>query len=237
MSPSESDLRAALHDGEGGGGPNVDSVIFRAQAVAAQRRIRLMSGAAIMAVVLGSGVGIGYLAGSGNESGGSNSAAGGAGAAQAPAGSAARSGSGRNAAHGAVSDASQVPCPKAFPDYRLPGGGGLDQFGAHGPLFTKPVTSVVVCAYGDHRGRLAVGGQQAAALVTGLESAPKTTHERLCAGGPSIEQLAILAIAPNGSRARTVTVTFPTCGSVATNGTAVRYEWKPPSAVRRLLSR
>jgi hypothetical protein len=239
MSPSESDLRAALHDGEGRGGLNVNSLIAHAEAVAAQRRARLMSGAAIVAVVLGTGVGIGYLAGHGSTESGSSSNAGAGTAMQpnTPAHSDRRYGAvGGGAANGSAADVAQAPCPKRFPQYELPGGGGLNSFGANGPLFTKPVASIVVCAYGDHRARLDLRGRQATALAASLENAPKATHSAPCAGGPSTEQLAILPIALNGSRAPTVTVTFPTCGSMATNGTAVRYDWTPPSTIRRLLS-
>jgi hypothetical protein len=251
MSPSESDLRAALHDGEDSGGLNVDHLIVHAQAAGAQHRQRLLSGAMITAVVLGSGVGIGFLTTHhSSESAANNGAAANAGGGQAlrrssdygdAAGKSAQapvSGLRNDVAHGTA--ASSVPCPTTVPKYELPGGGGLTQFGADGQLFSKPVRYVLVCAYaeGKQSGRLALSGAPAKDLAAGLEAAPKTPlASPLCRGASGTRSLALLAYAADGSAAGRVTATFPTCGSMVTNGTAVRYDWTPPTSVQKLLGR
>jgi hypothetical protein len=58
MSPSEFDLRAALHDGEGDG-LDADRLILAAEASRSSRRARLLSAGAVAAVVAGVSVGVG----------------------------------------------------------------------------------------------------------------------------------------------------------------------------------
>jgi hypothetical protein len=229
MSPSESDLRAALHDGEDRGGLNVDHLIVHAQVAVAQRRQRLLSGAAIVAVVLGTGTGIGYLAGHGStESAGSSNA--GAGAALAPSGGSYTRGAAAPQ-QGTRNDVEHSAAQASFPQYALPGGGGLSQFGANGPLFSKPVASVVVCSYGTatRPRRLVLGGQDAKDLATSLENAPTNPLKTVC-NPPTVHDFAVVGVAPNGTRTGVVTAELsdPPCAGRVTNGTAVRYGWAPP---------
>src|SRR5439155_8122953 len=136
MSPSESDLRAALHDGEGGN-LDVDQLILGARAHAAQRRMRLLSTAAVVAVVASAGVGGAALLRSGSSP---ESDAGEKAANRSHSAYDATAGNKRaDAVPGAQGAASGVPCPSSPPNYLLPGGGGTTQFGAPGPLFSKPV--------------------------------------------------------------------------------------------------
>lgn len=248
MSPSESDLRAALQHGDGDG-LDVDHVVFAARARIAERRMRIVSGTAIVLVIAGAGVGGTLLARTGGSSvkNGSNAAAGGAAdnakphpAAQSPANGG--QGGGRS-----VYSYAAVPCPRAMPQYLLPGGGSPGQFGASGALFSKPVASVVVCAYGDtaskpvgktvQPGRLDIGDGQAKQLAQSLESAPKTPTPTGCSEGQQTHELAIIGLAADGSRVGTVTASLntSTCGQQVTNGTAIRYGWTPPSALKSVL--
>jgi hypothetical protein len=244
MSPSEFDLRAALHDGDGEN-INVDRIIAGARARAAERRTRIATGAAIVLVVAGAGVGGTYLAHNSGTSAGSNSNA------DAIGGAAHRAaGGGSNAVNGnqaALPSKAGVSCPATTPRYLLPGGGSPGQFGASGPLFRKPVTSVVVCAYGDaaneqerdnaQPGRLDLADGQARQLAASLESAAKTPTPTECSDLRRADQFAIIGLAADGSRVGTVTATLsePTCGSQVTNGTAVRYGWTPPTDLRAVL--
>lgn len=269
MSPSEFDLRAALHDGEGGDDLNVDQLIQHARARVTQRRVRLLSGAAIVAVVAGVATG-GTLLAAGNGSQHSlandqradtsaGSAPGGQAAkarAPAPVGGHGAARSSRTAAPTAPAQGGIVPmersaatCPRRPPP-PLPGGRSPDQSGTGGPLFTKPVVSIVVCGYGNmltrvsapngHPARLELHDGAATRLAASLESAPKVKLHVMCPDyrTAATQQVAIIGIAANGTGAGTVTTTIgmPPCAVEVTNGTAVRYDWSPPADIARRLA-
>jgi hypothetical protein len=250
MSPTEFDLRAALHDGDDDANLNVDRLILDARARAAQRRGRLMSGAAIAVVVATAGVGGTLLVRNGNTADSSKAAGGAAAASHGAnldknAGSAALApGSGARAA---MSEA--IDCPTSLPHYLLPGGGSPGQFGADQPLFSKSVSAVVVCAYGTaeksslsatshHPARLELRGDDAKRLAASLENAPLTqaaAEPVACEPGTTgTYPLAIIGVAANGTKVATVTVSMSSCVQV-TNGTAIRYGWQPPSDLRKVL--
>lgn len=264
MSLNEDDLRAALHEGDSSG-LDVDQLILRGRARVAQRRVHLLSGAAITVLVAAIGVGGAFLVKSaGGESGGSNSANAAAGDRSAPNPHAAARPSGAHGgamgapAGGTLSEASKadvaVRCPESMPHNLLPGGGSPGQFGAGGPLFSKPVASVVVCAYGAETKPLVIGGGAtyparlvlrdgaAKSLVTSLESAPKKPASRLCPyiqSSAGTRDYAFIGITADRRRAGTVTteISTPGCGAQVTNGTAVRYGWTPPPDIaKRLLA-
>jgi hypothetical protein len=258
VSPSEVDLRAALGDGDGDEGLDVDRVIAGAQAARAQRRVRLLTTAAVVVVVAGGAVGGSVLFGdnpSSQTGAGVRSAAGGASrfndngsaAAGAPMGTdptlSARSPSGRSAAGGApLAPTSGAPaCPAAPPVYRLPGGGGSGQFGSSGPLFGGSVVTAVVCSYPSSAPvtassapvRVVLTGDRARTLTDGLENAPTKKKAELCPAirSASERKIAIIGVGSYGRRLGTVTTVVgrPACAVVVTNGTAVRYDWSPPA--------
>lgn len=252
MSPTEHDLRAALSEGEGDG-PDPDRLIALGHAQRTRRRMQVLSTAAAVVVAAGVGTGVVTLA---RDSGGQKTSTGSAVAdgnqrhsdnAPGQAGSAATApaaGSGGKAASAAVG------CPATPPRYVLPGGGSPGQFGANEPLFSRPVTSVVVCSYDVAPAptgaalapsRVALSGTSARRLAVSLNdaaAAPTTPCPRrdLTAGA---RDLAIIGLAADGTALRTVTVTRSAracADSQVTNGTAVRYNWTPPSDLVPLLA-
>lgn len=255
MSPTESDLRAALSDGEGDG-VDADRLIASGRARQAQRRTHLVTTAAIVIVVAGAGTGIAALARGGGSSGdkisnqslqNDRAAAGGASApTAAQPSSAAGSSNGEKAADAAGG------CPATLPRYALPGGGSPGQFGSDGPLFSKPVRSVIVCSYGTMLsgsapasasatvpGRVELTGSQATRLAASLNAAAAAPRPSCARTDKSVaRELAIIGIAADGSQVGTVTATSaPTgCTDQVTNGTAVRYNWTPPSDLQPILA-
>ena len=265
MSPSEFDLRAALHDGEGGE-LNVDQVIQHARARVTQRRVRLLSGAAIVALVAGVATGGALLAGAGNgshqnsanEQGAetsARSAAGGQGAKHRTpveaGGAAALSTAVPGPANAPVlqGTAGATSCPRRPPP-ALPGGRSPEQLGTAGPLFSKPVASVVVCGYGStvtrvsapnrNPARLELHDGAATRLAASLENAAKVKPRVMCPDyrTADAQQIAIIGITADGKQAGIVTTTIglPACDVEVTNGTAIRYNWTPPADIARQLA-
>lgn len=232
MSPSEFDLRAALHEGDEGDLPDAGLIIAKATRMRYERRKRITaiaSGIAVTAVVV-TGFTLLVRIGSGQESGGS---AGGA-AASVPraniqagrvpvAGSSASAAQGAQSSGDARSSAAAVACPKTFPQQALPGGGGTDQFGADSALFARPVGAVRICIYGiagTLSGAKDAQGWTATTFVQSLESGSKSPQS--CPVAIDEGSLAVYAFASDGSQLRPVTVRLG-CPELATNGTAVRY--------------
>jgi hypothetical protein len=253
MSPTESDLRSSLRDGEGDV-PNVNRIMAGAQAARSQRRSRILSTAAAVVVVAGVSIGGVEFArhnGNGPSHDRTVDTAGGA-----PVAAAAASGGSANgaASKAAASAAANVPaarsgatsataghCPASFPHTVLPGGGSPGQFGASGTLFTKPVASIVVCTYGGQSSpvRSVFDGAPARSIASSLEDASKTPFRGMCpdyikADAPS---LAIIGIATDGTALPTVTTSLgrPACATQISNGTVVRYDWTPPASLNSAL--
>jgi hypothetical protein len=260
MSPSESDLRAALQHGDDDGlGVNANTIIAHGQAIRA-RRVRILSGAAAAVVVAAGAVALAVARGDG---GGSNLAGGGgAGDAGAASGSIASGAEHRRAqqvpgAPAATSAPSPAPangsvpipgsldagrCPDSAPHLLLPGGGSSGQFGSDAALFSKSVDTLVVCVYGTTPatssgvpGRLTFTGQQATQIVASMENAAAKPNQTPCdPGGSSTSQLlAFIGVTSGGKPLApvTATVTVPACNVQLTNGTAVRYGWSPPAVL------
>jgi hypothetical protein len=254
VSPTEFDLRAALHDGEGDG-VDPDQVIAGGRRQQAQRRARLMSTAAVTVLVAAAGIGATVIwnhpgpnpstsaNGSNRYDHGANS--------EALNGAALRpsrpqsSGLTRAATPKAVEQ-----CPDSLPRYLLPGGGSAGQFDTAAPLFAKPVSSVVVCSYGTPAmalgsnpvsvpARLVLDGTPAARLVTSLEQADTTRGTKFCpAPSTTVErELAIVGVTAAGKALDSVTANLsqPACDTVVTNGSALRYHWTPPRDLLRQL--
>jgi hypothetical protein len=238
MSPTEFDLRAALHDGDGDDNLNVDQLILGARAHAAQRRVRLLSTATIVLLVAGAGVGGTLVV---RNDGGTNSTAGGAMVERHGANSD-TGGKAGAPAPGALAPSGSADCPPSLPHYALPGGGSPGQFGADGRLFRKTVSSVVVCAYStllstaskntSYAAQLTLAGAQAKRLADSLENAPTTRAAQACgAARTNRYDYAIVGITSDGTRLPSVVASC----ALVTNGTAVRYSWTPPDDLQQLL--
>ena len=230
MSPSEKDLRAALRDGEGDHAPDVDDVIAHARAHRSQRRARVLSVAAAVVVVAAAGVGGAALWG-GSDGDGRQ----GAGTPLASTSASPGSSATRNATPGTTAPT----CPAGYPARSFPSGGLTS--GAGGPMFASPIDSVVVCSY-SATGTSSTGpasvtltGSDASALADSIESASKAQLHVVCPDIVTAQKtrLAIIARTAGGTVLPTVTtdVSVPNCNQPITNGTAVRYAWKPPAAV------
>ncbi|MDT4908896.1 MAG: hypothetical protein QOI69_2137 [Pseudonocardiales bacterium] len=252
MSPNEFQLRSALRDGEGEH-VNPDTVIARArgmQQARHDRRVRYGSVAAAVAIVGGIGVLGGVVLGGGDNK---TSSAGGGGvgssADQAQQGSRAASSAGpakaaprAPIAPGPVRDATAVPCPSSPPNLLLPGGGGTGQFGAQGPLFSKPVESVKVCAYASSTVGVVpstvLAGENATNLTKSMDESAKTLPASIkCPGVPAPTDrgsLVIIGLDKDGNQLKPVVVTLG-CPTRATNGTALRYNWSPPANITNLI--
>ena len=244
MSPSESDLRAALHDGEGE--PlDADRMIAAGRAQHARRRAKVRTGIVSAVVVTGVvGIGAAVLSstqGTGRESAGANRAASSAVVpdARTAAPPAARS-TKPNVAAGRAEATGPVPavnpaaaCPTTAP--RVPAPAVANPAA---PLFPKPVASVLVCAYAPAANKPAavtLTGETAQQLVDSLETAARTKPSGAC---PSFvladqRQLTIIARSTDGTALPPVTTTLnaPACRVVVTNGAAVRYGWTPSAGV------
>lgn len=229
MSPSEFDLRAALHDGEGDV-PDASLIMAKASRAHYERRRRIVaiaSGAAAVAVVA---TGITLLARSGAReeggAGGGDTAAAGAGAYPgafqgshrgAEPNSSATAGSG-----GSADKAYELACPKRFPQQALPGGGGTNQFGADEPLFNAPVAAMTVCVYGTETRSVYVDGSAAEGFASSLNSASGDDPLDCLRAEPD---LAMYAVDSSGTQLRVVTATPGCMAYHVTNGTAER--WVP----------
>ena len=238
MSPSESDLRAALHDGEGDV-PKVDLLILRADARAAQRRTRLLSAAVIVGIVASAGVGIGFLASNSgqDEKHSANAfAAGGSAALRAPVASAEAGAGGGNAGGAYAADAAACP-------------GNSARSAAHeGParlsMFSASVTTVVMCAYSHSSARVpqptslaiaprvVLSGTQATELVQSLKKASTKRPSGMC---PLVRTqsrpLFMIALTSDGTVAGVATTDLgvPACNVVSVSAEATRYSWSPPA--------
>lgn len=249
MSPSESELRAALHEGEG---DQLDATALIARAHVLrhqrQRRIHTALGVAAAVVVIGGGVAglVSYATGDQHtEAGGSG--------ASIPA--AASGGVGGVAHAQAESSAASRPIPSARmtpkrthigpgPAIATQGGGrdepascagrpnpltlpssGADRSGA---LFTRSVARIRVCAYAPvapHRLRSELlGVQQSVTLARTLEAMPvRSQHPSCSRTAVRPGRLELHAVDANGHRSRPVVVTVGCGESKATNGVAVRF--------------
>lgn len=259
MSPSESDLRAALQHGDDDAGLHVSpyAIIAQGQAIRA-RRVRILSGTAAAVVVAGGAIGLASLHGTDTSSGGggSNLAGGGAsakhalqhdrvaprpaGVPAAPSAAPTTAASTAGGAGGTDYGAASTTCPATAAHLVVPGPTG--RFGSTKPLFAKPVAALVVCSYGSpdlastsSPTRLELTGRAAAQVINSLEGSRQTPAPTPCDPGPTSTSrlLAFVGLTAKGKALDpvTATVTDPACNVQVTNGTAVRYDWTPPAAL------
>lgn len=255
MSPNEFQLRAALRDGEGEH-LNPDTVIARARAMTQarhDRRIRLASVAAVVAVVGGIGVAGGIaLNGGGNDKTASSvdanrSASGSSGAADG-----APNAANEPVAPGPMADALAVACPDTAPALQTPGSAATGQFGAADSLFSGPVESIKICGYQQQSREpvtaadgqpmnTVLTGQQATALAASLDAAPKIRPKTPCplylsANGKTI---VIIGLSTSGQAMKPITATVAQnpCNQPVTNGTAIRYNWAAPGSLTGFIAK
>lgn len=220
MSPSESELRAALHDGEGER-PDPDAVIERARTARHQRRVR--AGAAAASALAVAGIAVGSVVAV--NAGGSGTPA----AQSTP-------GPTRSAASGATQG-----CPATVPYTSPPA-----HTSTSGSLFPRPVHSVQVCAYvsgahspADIAARLT--GRQATGLVLSIEQGTSgaAPGRRVCPmfRVADAHYLVIIGIDADGATMPPVTASAAPnpCNRWITNGSTTRYGWIPPDSVGSLV--
>ena len=235
MSPNEFDLRSALHDGEGEV-LDVEQVLAGARR-RSQRRVRVLTAAAAVVVVAGVATGVAVVTRGSEPATDSTGNRAGPGVFRVPS-----SASGAASSTVGPSVATAALCPSSFPQTLLPGGGSPGQFGASGRLFAQPVAGLVVCSYrtGRAAGRTVFDGSSARTLAASLENAARRPTGTACPDVVSADStsLAIIGVTPSGRALRTVTTTlsFPSCNVRVTNGTAIRYDWTPPAALRKSLT-
>lgn len=237
MSPSESELRAALRHGEGEA-VNAAAIIAHAEQLRRQRRVRLGSIAAAMVTVAVIGTG-GALVWTGHRFGpklyADNTPAAPA-AGQSP--SASPSGS---IASGPLNDAARIACPARPPRLMLPGGGSPGQFGSSASLFSGPVEAVKVCGYSvlgttsSPTQHTVLTGEHATELAASLDAASTRLLPIPCpVPADATTTLVVIGASRSGTAMAPVVVPL-TCNGRVTNGTAVRYNWRPPATLAPLL--
>lgn len=251
MGPNESQLRAALRDGEGES-PDAGSLIFHAQRVRRERRRRISSiatGVAVVCLVVG---GVTALVNSGRDdhagssNGGGGYAAGSAGSAvrQGNAKAPAAVGSGASASARAEqllanAEATVLHCPTSASHYMLPGGGGINDFGSDSKLFAGQVVALKLCGYPSVASAprtKVLDGSAATQLVSQLESAPSVAGGGgKCTETPVNGKVEILAVTTQHKAIKPVVLTLGCPTSQATNGTAVRYVHGLPDVITALL--
>lgn len=250
MSPSESELRAALHEGEGE--PlDAGGLIAHAQGVARhrQRRIRTAFSAAAGVVVVGGVVTLVSLA----AGGGTHTEADGSAARPESAGAAAAAGSipttfhsGRAPAGGGAGSR-EVPAsvstgrstqPEACGS-ALSGPALSHRSGASTALFPRPVASIRVCAPAHSPQPAAsalLSGPAAAQLAGTLESGHAPAPAQ-CPEPSAVRPLVLHAVDAGGHASAPVELDLSCSTVTASNGSAVRYVpvTNLPAPVRRLL--
>ena len=232
MSPTEDELRAALHLGEGDA-LDADRVIRRAQAHGAairERRVRLASAAAVVAVVAGLGVGGGLILSRGSQTHSADRNA-----MNVPAPSAGEGKAAGNAGGGTSSAA--AACPNTPPSPTTPTQGAAS-------LFPGSVNIISVCLYSraaqlepkvatNPQPNLVISGADVQRLVTSINSASTVRQALPCPlyRTAAAVDLVLIGVQPDATALPPVVTQYRQnpCNLAITNGTAVRYNWPPPA--------
>jgi hypothetical protein len=244
VSPDEFDLRNALREGEGER-IDPDDVIAYAVAYRHARRVRIGSIAAGVVAVAGIGVGSVALV---NDNGGGHRpeaaksapvVSGGVNMGSSPRPLDKRMAGGGGVARPTLAGAgtASLACPEAPPRLMLPGGGGSGQFGSTGSLFSGAVGSVTICAYPQGSAPLStvLSGPDADELTTSMNAAATLPVPSACPANLTGVTLTVYAVGKPDGKAMDPVVVSP-CGSMVTNGTAIRYGWTPPSSLTGFLA-
>lgn len=242
MSPSESQLRAALHEGEGQG-LDAGLLIVHANRLRRERRRRInqVAGATLVVGVVGAGFGLLTGGGSNDQAGGSS---GGSATVRQQASRAAGVGG------GAYGSAKVVPAPASSANYSVAGScpsvpdhialpEGVTKDEASGPLLPRDAAAIHACGYpnGTRARTLVLRSAQASALAATLDAAPITPGRavRSCTNDEPTGTVELLAVDSAGRRAKPVVITVVCPNAVATNGVATRYLTVAPAVLRDLL--
>lgn len=257
MSPTESQLRAALHDGEGDA-PDATAVISAALRIQRDRRRRLTTVGGALAAAAAVGLGSTLLLtgnGSQDKAGDAYRAAGGGAAAHAPSARVAAPASRPTSANTSASSslppprpaagvtasdaAAKLRCPPRIEQAPQPVPSGPRRPGD--PLFARPVSAMKVCAYPPRSGAstrsVVIAEPAAARLAATLEAQPARRAPLPCPVnadflGGTIE---IRAVDARGEALVPVVITLGCRSSQATNGSAVRFVEQLPDGFVALL--
>ena len=110
------------------------------------------------------------------------------------------------------------------------------------PLFTARVASILACGYASTTpngavtltGSRVLSGTRARQLAAGLDAASARVHTDFCVLART-RVLVLYAVSTTRHRLPPVRVELSGgCGVTATNGTAIRYDWSPPSDLAAL---
>jgi hypothetical protein len=252
MSPSESQLRAALHEGEGDA---LDAGLLIAHAHRARRerrqRVNRLAGATLVVGLLGGGL---MLLGRGsNEEGGGSSAGGTAlgrarslnaapHAATAPASAASSSADGAGGGGGLAGSppagSFAATCPPVPDRIEIPTSYAPND-AYRGALFPPGTSAIRACAYPGgalHRTVVLQAGM-ARAVASTVNAAAKrpTPSKRTCTENEPAGTLELLPVTDTGKRAKPVVVTVACPNAIATNGVAARYFVVAPRLLSNLL--
>jgi hypothetical protein len=254
MSPTEDQLRAALHHGEGEH-LDVDGLLLRAAATRHARRVRI--GATAAAVLAVAGIGVGSVVAFGDRGQHPITASGSsprAGTDLRPSRSLQTGTAPGGVATGSPATRSQDSsgdCPPVLPRVTVPGGESPAL--AVGPLFAQPVSAVSVCAYFSATGSpVTDGGTTVSTRLTGADAATlaasleRASTRRLEGGlcpdmiALSARTLAVFGEGADGAPLRPVLIPIDrpySCNPAVTNGAAVRFNWVPDRVLSPYLAK
>jgi len=248
MSWDESELRAALHEGEGEKlSPGHIVALGEARQQRRHDRIRTAAVAVVVTGLLGGGVGALTQLGGGSESGSSNSASGGKalshfGGDKNAAGSAGRAAGGQ-APHGsapqplAPAAGAGGACPAHPVAVKWP---PAEAANTTAPLFAGNITAIRLCGYrGKWHGLQTLSGvstlrgAKAQELADSVNASPAGVRAISCP--PPMHTRTVVLYPVSGTTPGATVRLDATCGIDVTDGQAQRLIWNPPAHLRNVL--
>ncbi|HEU5008560.1 MAG TPA: hypothetical protein VFT67_16430 [Jatrophihabitantaceae bacterium] len=253
MTWDESELRAALHEGEGETlSPGHIVALGEARLQRRHDRIRTAAVAVVVTGLLGGGVGALTQLGGSSESASSNSAAGAKldhfGGDRAAGGSSGSAGSSAGAAGGNASygSAPQPLAPAAGAEKVCPAHPAAitlptdEAANTTAPLFTGKVTSIRLCGYRGKpdgvqtlRAVTTLRGAKAQELADDVNASPAGVRAISCPAPRYSRSVVLYPV--SGTTPGTTVRLYATCGIDVTDGHAERLIWNPPADLRSVL--